>query len=94
MINKLSTPSVKTRIDRLRHKFLSITQAGQQLQAIARKIIKEQRRALIHVDGQKAAVLIPYAEYQQLEKLRTQQMKTDVLQQLESLVARRTGHVA
>lgn len=74
-------------------KFLSIHQVNHQLQALARQIIKEQRRALIHLDGKKAVVLITYEEYQQIEKLRTQQMKTDVLQQLDSLVARRTGQV-
>jgi PHD/YefM family antitoxin component YafN of YafNO toxin-antitoxin module len=90
---KQPTPSFQTRINRLRYKFLSIPQASQQLQTLARKIIKEQRRALIHIDGKKAAVLISYDEYQQIEQLRTQQMKFDALQQLNALITRRSGQV-
>jgi PHD/YefM family antitoxin component YafN of YafNO toxin-antitoxin module len=93
MIKQQSAPCLQTRIDRLRHRFLSIPHASQQLQTLARQIIKEQRRALILVDGKKAAVLITYEEYQQIERLRTQQMKLDALQQLNELITRRSGQV-
>lgn len=74
-------------------KFLSISNVSHQLQTLARQIIREQRRALIHVDGKKAAVLITYEEYEQIEKLRTRQMKVDALQQLNALITRRSGQV-
>lgn len=74
-------------------KFLSVSHLSHQLQTLTRQVTKEQSRALIHVDGKKAAVLISYAEYQQIEKLRTQQMKKDALRQLNALIARRTGQV-
>ena len=85
MIQKHSTSGIR--------KLLIISQANHQLQTLARQIIKEQRRALIHVDGKKAAVLITYEEYQHIEKLRTQQMKLDALQQLNALITRRSGQV-
>ena len=75
-------------------KFLSISRLSHQLQILTRQVSREQSRALIHMDGKKAAVLISYDEYQQIEKLRTQQMKTDALQQLNTLIARRSGQVA
>lgn len=85
MISRRTTSAIR--------KFLSISHLSHQLQALTRQVSREQSRALIHMDGKKAAVLISYEEYQQIEKLRTQQMKTDVLQQLNALVARRTGQV-
>lgn len=85
MVNQHSTSVAR--------KLLIVSQASHQLQILAQQIIKEQRRALIHVDGKKAAVLITYEEYQQIEKLRTQHMKLDALQQLNALITRRVGQV-
>lgn len=82
MVNPHTTSGIR--------KFLSISQVSHQLQTLARQIIKEQRRVLIHIDGKKAAVLITYAEYQQIEKLRTHQMKAAALQQLAALISRRS----
>jgi PHD/YefM family antitoxin component YafN of YafNO toxin-antitoxin module len=88
MTKPSSRPSVQTRIARLRHKVLAVSDAGAQLQRLARKISQEQRKAVIHIDGKKAAVIISYTEYEQIELLRTQQMKAEVLEQLIALIAR------
>ena len=85
MVNQHSTSVTR--------KLLIVSQPSYQLQTLARQIVREQRRVLIHVDGKKAAVLITYEEYQKIEKLRTQQMKLDALQQLNSLITRRVGQV-
>ena len=62
---------------------------GQQLDVLSRWVTSRQGRAIIHIDGKPAAVLVTYHEYNALEKLRTTAMKTELLHQLHSQKERR-----
>lgn len=59
------------------------------LDNLSRWVMSQQGRAIIDIDGKPAAVLVTYSEYTFLEKLRTGAMKTDLLNQLDTLHERR-----
>ena len=72
------SPYIQTRIARLH--------------ALSRWVNAQQGRAIIHVDGRPTAVLVTYAEYNQLEKLSTAQMKQRLLTQLQDIRVRREAN--
>ena len=58
------------------------------LHALSRWVNTQRGRAIIHVAGRPAAVLVTYTEYSQLEKLSTTRMKQRLLTQLQEIRAR------
>lgn len=52
------------------------------LHALCRWIAASQGRAILHVDGRPAAVLLDYGAYNRLEQLRTEESKGQLLAQL------------
>jgi hypothetical protein len=71
-----------------RRRCVSVTPTDRTLQALARWVEKEQGRAIICLDGKKAAVMLTYTEYEQILKQRTEQMKGELLQKLEAITKR------
>ena len=69
-------------------KIVSIPTADHRLKSLARWVNRQQGKAIIRIDGKKAAVLVTYAEYEEIEKLRSQNLQLKLLQQLE-MVRRR-----
>lgn len=63
----------------------------ERLGKLSRWVNTQQGRAIIHVDGRPAAVLVTYAEYRQLEKQRTTEMKQQLLTQLHHIHQRKSA---
>jgi hypothetical protein len=66
-------------------------QTTPQLHALSRWVTLRQGRAILHVAGRPAAMLVTYAEYHRLEKLHTAQHKATLLACVTKLQARRGG---
>lgn len=82
---------------RLRQRFCQVAlhpDQDRRLHALSRWVNAQRGRAIIHVDGRPTAVLVTYAEYNQLEKMNTAQIKQRLLAQLQDIRARQSGQPA
>lgn len=59
------------------------------LHALCRWIAAQQGRAILYIDGRPTAVLMDYAAYNRLERLRTEEIKGQLLAHLRSLAPTR-----
>jgi len=63
----------------------------ERLGQLSRWVNTQQGRAIIHINGRPAAVLVTYTEYRQLEKQRTTEMIEQLLTQLHKIQQRKSA---
>ncbi len=66
-------------------RIISVSRVDVQLKALTRWVSSKQGRAIIRMAGRRAAVLISYREYEEMEELRTQAKKAALLGKLTDL---------
>ena len=75
-LNKIRKP--KCRI-------ISVSRVGDQLRELTQWVRSKRGRAIIRIAGRQAAVLISYQEYEEMQELRTQASKVELLDKLKRL---------
>jgi PHD/YefM family antitoxin component YafN of YafNO toxin-antitoxin module len=71
-------------------RIISVSRVDGQLKTLTQWVSRKQGRAVIRLAGRRAAVLIPYREYEELQKLRTKVNKVQLLDKLKSLRCAKT----
>ncbi len=69
-------------------RIIAVSAVEGQLKRLAHWVSRRQGRAVIRLAGRPAAVLISYREYEEMDKLRTQAHKSELLDKLQRLRAR------
>ncbi len=69
-------------------RIIAVSAVEGQLKTLAQWVSRQQGRAVIRLAGRPAAVLLSYREYEEMEKLRTQAHKSELLDKLQRLRAR------
>lgn len=70
-------------------RIISVSRLDEQLSKLVRWVCDKRGRAIIRIAGKRAAVLISYQEYEEMQKLRTQTTEVELLEKLKTL--RRTS---